>query len=290
MRDMKPRDFSSRVDQWSARLRSYKHEDRVQASSLYQGDHWAVVRRLIEEQAAKSSPIRVWIASAGCGLISTRAFIPPYGATFSSNEPDSVAQDCRERGLWWESLQHLSFEAGAPRTLEDLMDGAPDSSLLVTGSPEYLTALSGDMEKAVKKMKQPERLVILCRQGVHLGPLNAAQVHLNAGLSSVVGGSLTSLNARMARRVIDVLGVSLTRSTVREAVQELSSRSEVRLIETRAKSTDQQISDFISDLLLRDSRTSGSAALAAFRERGMAAEQRRFQNLFRTVRQEVLVG
>lgn len=290
IRDMKSRDFSLRVDQWIARLRSSKHEDRVQATSLYQGDHWAVVRRLIEEQAAKSAPIRVWIASAGCGLISPQAFIPPYGATFSSNEPDSVAQNHRERGLWWEGLRHLSFEPGAPRTLEDLVENSPESPLLVTGSPEYLTALSGDLERAVEKMKEPERLVILCRQGVRLGPLDEAQVHLNANLSSVVGGSLTSLNARMARWLIDGLGASLTRSTVREAVQKLYSRSKARLIQTRVKSTDQQISDFISDLLSRNSRTSGSAALAAFRESGMAAEQRRFQNLFRAARQEVSVG
>jgi hypothetical protein len=290
IRDIKAHDFSSRLDQWVNRLKGCKEEKRIAALSLYQGDHWAIVRQLISDHAERTVPVRVWVASAGCGLISPDALIPSYGATFCSNDSDSVAQDANERRLWWAGLSQVSFEAGAPRTLSDLVKISPKSALLVAASPEYLSAISCDLEKAVESMARPERFVMLCREGARLGTLDEAKVHLSADLSSVVGGSLTSLNARMVRWLIDSLGASFNRSTAREAIEKLRSSCGPRTSTVRTKSSDEQISSFIKNLLIRDRRASGSAALASFRKAGMASEQRRFQALFQVVRQEVSIG
>lgn len=259
----------------------------MEAQDLYQGDHWSVVRQVISQQ---DSGIRVWIASAGCGLISPQTHVPSYRATFRSNEIDSVAGDADERRRWWHGLTQLSFETAAPRTVTDLVHTYPTSTMLIAASPDYLTAMSRDMENALKAMSERNRFIVLCRKGVRLDGLEEAQVELGANLSTAVGGSMTSLNARMIRFLIRRLGISFDRTTVQAEVEELRSHCKLQMVAARRKSSDEQISAFIRDALKRNPSISGSAALTAFRDAGKAAEQRRFQSLFRSSQQEVLIG
>ena len=290
VRDIADHDFSSRLSQWVSRLERSRAEERIVASSLYQGDHWATVRRLLSDIDDANRSVKVWIASAGCGLLSPQTLIPPYAATFSPNEPDSVAENVVQRRLWWSGLGRMQFSTEGPRSLEALVKSSPESALLVAASPEYLSAISGDLEKAAAAMARTEALVVLCRAGVKLGALDHAKVYLGADLSVAVGGALTSLNARVARWLISHLQGSFDRGEVHQAIDELRSACKRRPSTVRTKSSDEQISKFARDLLANDREASGSAALASFRRAGMAAEQRRFQDLFKAAKREVLVG
>jgi hypothetical protein len=290
IRDLAPGDLSSRLAQWMNRLEASAEHNRISAASLYRGDHWATVRRLISDGYHSVPSVKVWIASAGCGLLSPGALIPPYAATFSQNEADSVAETREQRRLWWSALGAMRFEVGSPRSLKELVNASPSAALVVAASPEYLYAMSEDLEHAAALLSYPETLTVLCREGVRLGALDSAKVHLSAELSCALGGALTSLNVRMVRWLVHHLGRSFKRSAVQDAINELHSVCTPRDRIVRNKSTDDQILSFVRDLLMRDSGASGSSALASFRKSGMAAEQRRFRDLFRAARQEVLIG
>src|SRR6266849_10377570 len=82
-------DAATRAESWWQRLED-DHGDAVAADNLYAGDHWAIVRGLpavVEQQGLDSES---WVISAGYGLVSVKARIRPYSATFSGSHPDSV--------------------------------------------------------------------------------------------------------------------------------------------------------------------------------------------------------
>ena len=98
------RSFESRIAMWLERVSAAPPTHS--AVDLYQGEHWAVARALIERSAAE-----VWVASAGYGLVSARAQLASYGATFASGQTDSVMLSNagpalnEERSKWWQALQ-----------------------------------------------------------------------------------------------------------------------------------------------------------------------------------------
>src|SRR5581483_11722789 len=90
----------------------------VPAAELYLGDHWAVVREL-----ATRPGVRVWVCSAGYGLVSVESPLRPYSATFAAGEPDSVCVGAEDvtatRRAWWRALAGWDGPGPAgPRSLE----------------------------------------------------------------------------------------------------------------------------------------------------------------------------
>src|SRR5205807_3679443 len=94
----------------------------------YSGDHWSVVRS-IADSSCDAFQIRIWICSAGFGLIRWQDSIGPYSATFARSHPDSVTGRGRTgtSSEWWNGLTHwiprsLSRpdSAPGPRNLSDL--------------------------------------------------------------------------------------------------------------------------------------------------------------------------
>ena len=79
----------SRVATWLERLRR-RGGERVAARELYAGDHWSIARELDCSHVGRNARIRVWVASAGYGLLCMDNPLQPYSATFAVSHPDSV--------------------------------------------------------------------------------------------------------------------------------------------------------------------------------------------------------
>jgi len=57
----------------------------VPAEALYGGDHWSVVRELATNDLFGYRDIRIWVCSAGYGLIPLGSRIHPYSGIYSKD-------------------------------------------------------------------------------------------------------------------------------------------------------------------------------------------------------------
>src|SRR4051794_14410967 len=80
---------SVRADRWWRRLTGHGSET-VPAVDLYGGDHWSIAKTLPDVARANGFEARLWVSSAGYGLVPADAKIRAYSATFATGQPDSV--------------------------------------------------------------------------------------------------------------------------------------------------------------------------------------------------------
>src|SRR5439155_12201897 len=143
LRSVSAPSIDNRVQRWIETL-EHGSEEGLPAVDLYAGDHWAVVRSLETVASGRGLDARIWVASAGYGLIPLRGLVRSYSATFASGHPDSVAtgRGDHRRGLaqrWWAALSlWRRGGAGTPRSLRELATQEPTGVLLVAASPNYL--------------------------------------------------------------------------------------------------------------------------------------------------------
>jgi hypothetical protein len=124
----------------------------VVASDLYSGDHWSIVRSITAGSPGGQS-VRVWVCSAGYGLITPDSPLAPYEATFTPGQPDSVLQngDQARESLpeWWAALGTWEGPPSAPcRSIAGIAESHPDDFLLVALSEGYLKAVAADLARA----------------------------------------------------------------------------------------------------------------------------------------------
>src|ERR1700741_944870 len=74
--------LKQRFERWWDRL-SEPREQSVPAQDLYMGDHWQICRSLPAVAKAKGFRPKLWVTSAGYGLVGAEALLHPYSATFA---------------------------------------------------------------------------------------------------------------------------------------------------------------------------------------------------------------
>jgi hypothetical protein len=292
IRNLADANIQRRAKLWIERLALHK-QNGVKVSDLYQGDHWATIRAIIirgsERQVRR---VNIWVASAGCGLLTPECSVPAYGATFSGGDIDSVVARPIDRREWWRLLtsSSLSSDTTCPRNITELAKRYPNSPMLVAGSAEYLDAMADDLLDARGSLGTSEKLTILCRKGAIPASLAASEVRISADLTTVLGGALISLNARVLKWLIVEHPELDRRSAIERAIRELSATAVVREVPIRNKTTDDEIKQFISSSLIEDRKLSGTVLLQRFRQSGRAAEQKRFRGLFHSTKEGVHIG
>jgi hypothetical protein len=256
--------FAERVDRWrEARDAS---GDRIAARRLYAGDHWLAARSAIDLMRTAGTRGRMWIASAGWGLVAEDEPIAPYSATFASREPDSIwrgeADGPRKDALraWWRTLTQRRVAA---------VTADVDSVLLVAGA-SYLEALAHDISDLAS------RVVIICPGSDH-----PCALRFDASLRPAVGGTLSSL----ASRALGILASSAANHAwEREAMQcVLDERQPVPMCagqKARVPATDDVLIDALAELREAEPALSRSRALALVRASGLQCSQERLARLF----------
>jgi hypothetical protein len=233
---------------------------------------------------------RMWICSAGYGLISSESPIHSYNATFATGEANSVVncsegEDRKNRTKqWWTKL--TKWKGPGPekiRSLAKLARTYPKDPLLVVASREYLLAVEDDLKEAAKELKNPGLLMVVSAGTRQLGSLSANLLPCNARLQSCLGGARVSLNARITRRLIG--GCHAERMEVSSAkryLSELLRQQPTIVLPSRLPATDDQVMRFIKREITKRGTTSRSKLLRMFRNSGRACEQSRFAALYAT--------
>ncbi|GAA2737970.1 hypothetical protein GCM10010439_70120 [Actinocorallia aurantiaca] len=278
VRDLQKSDVARRSRAWIKRLSDAPTV--ALAKELYAGEHWQIARGLAERVGAHG---RLWVSSAGYGLISADAPLAPYGATFALGQDDSVADDLVGVRAWWEGLaQWEGPEPGQPRSISALAAREPDSVIIAVLSDPYVRACALDLRDAEKQLSDADSLSVVGPAG-RCHEVDDMVVPVTAALRSAVGGSLLSLNVRAAADVIDAcqrVGDPLKRPFLKKLMQ--SAHEAAPVIEARpagARLTDDQVRDFIFKHVAFGP-TSATKLLRALRDAGLSCEQSRFRQLF----------
>jgi hypothetical protein len=258
------------------------------AAELYAGDHWTVIRELPELGARAGLAVRLWVASAGYGLVPAEAPLRSYAATFTPGHADSVAvagtpgrKATRE---WWQRLgREEGPDASAPRTIAALVRAHPEATFLVVAAPRYVAALEDDLVEALGLLRNHEKLLIVSGMpGPVVEVLRGSWVPSVASLQSSLGGARTSLHARLARRIIAEAGeCGLEATAVRERFQELAHRAPPPPRYDRTVVDDDEVRRFVVAQLRENPGATHTRALRDFRSTGHACEQSRFRRIFR---------
>ena len=272
-----PTGLRARATRWTRRLDSPK-SDRLEARHLYQGEHWSVVKRMADQASDFGCIAEVWIVSAGYGLVPISANLESYSATFSPGSDDSVAQ--RDSQAWWDFLASWrNLDLSGPRSLTELALQDTSAPMIVALSKTYLQAVLHDLTRAADAMGKKADL-LLVSTGTPSDSLEEVQLPCDARFLASLGGSRTSLNARVADRIIATSDRhEFDLAKVRNLLQKDLDRSKDILRYDRRKQTDFEIRNWIRTRLNIDC-FSRSSLLREFRDAGFACEQRRFAELY----------
>ena len=274
IRNLNKNDLKKSSDLWHKSLNS--STNRIPAGELYVGEYWSVVRDI-----AKLGLVRIWIFSAGLGVIPYSEKIPSYGATFSKYSPDSIrnleSNNENTNENWFKlNLEKKQFGIG----FDDLTKMLRNNPVLFAVSRSYIETI----QHILVNGNNPQMFIL----GSNLGDLRMKNIIETPGkLRMTLGGSLQTVNIRLVEYLLtqtELLEKSTTSvAEVSSAVERLAKNSTQLPKYERSKSTDLEIEKFIRSRFNKLKKDSHSRALRDFRNTGNACEQSRFKKIFISV-------
>lgn len=273
-----------RAEDWLQRLAEHDCGAKP-ARELYGGEHWRVVLELESGLREARRDVRLWVASAGCGLVSADAPLKPYSATFAPRTPDSIPMD--EASAWWDALC-----AGHPqgKTLQSL--AAEADTLVVIASAKYLRAMLPDLDRAREVLDDPERLVVF--SGSEVPELESSLVVVDDRVQMALAhetdrkarGTKQSLAARTARELLTTArDWPPTASAMKDAYHALVSGAERPEQHNRVRHLDDEdVRAFIAGQLDENPAVGWTKLLRSWRDSGHACEQKRFRGIYQDVK------
>ncbi len=285
---------AAKVSLWKDRLEACR-TDTIAVRDLYSGDHWSIARSMEGMRSFGNASVRLWVASAGYGLISLDDSIKPYSATYSTDHPDSVVKRttgddrqtiCRE---WWTLMSGWDGPTKkSPRTISEVAAATPNPPLIVVASESYLRGIDDDLRSACETLNDTELLSIFSAGCKSLNGLSRHLLPYDARLQRVVGGALRSLNMRAAEKALGESRRSMpTLPVLRRKFMRLLDGQPPLDQPKRSPMTDAAVCKFIAKAIRREGTVSHTPLLRQLRDEGHACEQKRFATLFRQVREHL---
>ncbi len=275
-----------RFAEWTRRLTA--EPPTVRAHDLYGGQHWNIARGL---PTLVGAPARLWVCSAGYGLVDVDAYLHPYAATFSIGNEDSVGRDKLETRQWWQRLTDWAGpSADKPRSFADLARQDPDATIVAVLSNTYLPACADDLRTAAGLLRSADRFTVIGPNLPARG-LEDVVIPIPARLRSVVGGSLHVLHARAAAHLLSQIvanGADLSHRNLREVA--------LHAVDTAPPDTSRRAPGVrLSDDAVREyirshrgvEKSSATRLLRRLRDSGQSCEQGRFKHLYHEIAREV---
>jgi len=225
--------------------------------------------------------VRLWVCSAGYGLIPADAPIRPYSATFAGPHPDSVPGGREGGAAWWSALAGWAGSGGGPRSLADLAAADGGARLLLALSAPYLAACRPDALAAAARLRHPSQLSVVCA-GARRDSMTADLIlPADARLQHRLGGTRASLNVRVARYLLTETEGVMEHNDMRDHLAGLLADLPPVTRYDRQPMTDAEVRQFIREYLQAEPGASHTRLLRQLRQSGRACEQGRFAALHR---------
>lgn len=266
-RDLTATDIPPRAAEWARRLRAVPGP-RVALSDLYQGDQWRRAQLLTKAASRAGFVPRLYVASAGLGLRPVSSLAPSYAATFTPRHADSVVSSSAQTANWWDHLQRMDGSSHLPQL-------AAAGQALVVLSETYAQAMHHDLAALAVTGAD----VVLIGGACDLDGI--VRLPANAALRGALGGTLTSLNVRMAASWLEhcIPGRLITPAAQARWVAWADQAARPERYDRRPMS-DEAVIDFIKDMKSSYPDYSRTRLLRLLRDEGMACEQKRFADLY----------
>ena len=290
-----PGDPDARWAEWSERITPSATASAPAparpARNLYSGEHWSVVDSI--EPTIGPWNVELWIASAGLGLIPASAEVQAYGATFSSGAADSItrgvpAEERRDyNSAWWSALANRSG------SITELARRNPKAPVVFAGSPAYLNPLAQDLETAATELTGGTSMFIVTSGGNSIPGAVMLRVEDRLATPEGLGGSLVSVNARLARWLVQSAEEhSFNAIQVQNSLAVLLESCPDRPKFDRERVDVNDVKQYIRSefqLAATEQRQvlSHSSLLRQFRDSGKACEQKKFGALYKEVANEM---
>ena len=266
------------------------------ARGLYAGEHWSIVKTLEDVAFSSNLAASVLVCSVGYGLISLDTEVKPYSATFSSDHADTINKwrgpnlnEDPNRHWWRLHTEWGRLDVSQPRSIRAIAAKFPDSPMLVVASEVYLKAVLEDVRMASKILSDTELLSIISSGTNTLPGSEFNLLPCSANLQIEEGGSLNSLNIRLARTILaEFKGKPIHASALRTYFAMRVARAPQFQQYSRKTMTNDGILEYISKSLVNDPKASWSPLLRRLRDSGQACSQKRFAFLFQSVKTPIL--
>jgi len=290
MRNLRRDDLVHRFRDWRTRL-AKANPPRKRAIDLYCGNSWSIIRSLSQDAGLKVS-LRIWVASAGAGLIDLDELLTAYDATFSPGQDDSVIPpELSSHGVneWWDLLAESRKQQGAKVSrIANIAELYPDAPLIVAVSNEYLRAVAHDIETAQSIMADADRLIVIAAGASKSGKLAKNYLPCDARLENHFGRSRMALNARILKLILTKFPAGdLRASRLKVFFDQLLASLPNADYPHRKPSDDEAVISFILKHLTKNKRASYTGLLRLYRSTGRACEQKRFRGLFHATTTEL---
>jgi len=258
-----------------------RQQELVPARDCYAGGSWAQV---VAAESSLNGKSKLWAVSAGLGLIPADLKIPNYSATFTSNDPDSVASDRAGRSDWWDLLVKWGQEKRGIGSVSDLARANPKAAILMAISSTYLEVIKNDLIAAQESLASRDNLLVISAGAKPIPELGTSLLPISARFEHLVGGARTSLNTRMLRFIVEKHGSDCLGATkIAKVIESTAQTLKAPRTYDRSRLSDKEVSNFIRDHIKRVSSPSASALLRLLRDRGLACERKRFGRIFQII-------
>ncbi|MFE2334566.1 hypothetical protein [Streptomyces coelicoflavus] len=257
-----------RAEEWAHRLRTTPGP-HTPLEDLYRGDQWKRALALTHAASQAGFTPRLYAASAGLGLRPVSSPAPSYAATFLPRHADSVASSSAQTSQWWDHLQRLDGTHNLPQ-----IAGTAGRALVVLSAP-YAQAMHHDLLALADTATD----VVLIGGATDIEGIR--RVPANAGLRHALGGTLTSLNVRMAASWLEHCTPGrLTDPPAQVRWDDWASQTARPERYDRTPVTNETVIAFIKEAKSTYPDASRTRLLRLFRDKGMACEQKRFADLY----------
>lgn len=288
LRQIALHDLTRRAICWLSNLKRVVVPEHP-VEELYAGDHWSMVRAMGSQSVNRRIRARVWVCSAGYGLVPYEAYLKSYRATFALGHPDSVSRaksrkECSvENQRWWDILASSwgGPVPGEPRRVSDIPCVYGKSPMLVALSSDYLTAIEKDLNQLVCDSYYRAHLHVISCGSRNPGTLLTPNLlPCDASMQAGVGGARVSLNARIAVYVFRHLRTGEeSRRVLSEVCKEIDRKQRPQI--KRRTITDNDVTSFIRAEVRKNAKLSRTTLLNLLRKKRFACEQSRFARLYR---------
>jgi hypothetical protein len=146
--------------------------------------------------------------------------------------------------------------------------------LIVAASPSYLSAIVPDLTLAKKNLSD-ERLLIILSAGVgRLEGFEANLIPADARLQKVLGGARSSLNARLADKILrESDAKSLRADLLQVRFRKLLARQPELVQYDRTPMSDDEVRAYVRSSLEKDASGTASRLLRVMRDEGSAVNR-----------------
>lgn len=268
------------VNHWKTEIN--KINKKYIAEDLYAGVQWSNILKA-KKILSKKFDTKLLIMSAGLGLIDSRKRIPSYSSTFAKGNIDSVnsinKQTSKSEQFWWNKINQFDLN-----TLEK------DAYIFLVLSKNYIEASKTTVEKIIEIYKERVFIISSSNDANIKNLYKENLLPFNSKFNQINKGTFISINQRafswLSSEIISS-DLEINKSTLDKRISQHLADIQIHDKFEKIKLTDNELLEYIKNQILNLTISSATKGIKELRKDGYACEQKRYQNHFKIIKEEM---